>query len=33
MRILGIVTIGQSPRSDMVPEMINWLPRSLAARP
>jgi protein AroM len=26
MTTLGIVTIGQSPRSDMVPEMINWLP-------
>jgi protein AroM len=26
MSILGVVTIGQSPRSDMVPELINWLP-------
>jgi protein AroM len=26
MTVLGVVTIGQSPRSDMVPEMINWLP-------
>jgi protein AroM len=26
MSILGIVTIGQSPRSDMVPELIDWLP-------
>jgi protein AroM len=26
MTVLGVVTIGQSPRSDMVPEMTNWLP-------
>jgi len=26
MTVLGVVTIGQSPRVDMVPEMRDWLP-------
>lgn len=32
MTVLGIVTIGQSPRSDMVPEMLQWLPSSVEVR-
>ncbi|WP_350274309.1 AroM family protein [Kribbella sp. HUAS MG21] len=32
MSVLGVVTIGQSPRSDMVPEMIQWLPPSVEVR-
>lgn len=26
MTVLGVVTIGQAPRTDMVPELIDWLP-------
>ncbi len=32
MTVLGVVTIGQSPRSDMVPEMLQWLPSSVEVR-
>ncbi|WP_329001954.1 AroM family protein [Kribbella sp. NBC_00709] len=32
MTVLGVVTIGQSPRSDMVPEMMRWLPSSVEVR-
>ena len=32
MTVLGVVTIGQSPRSDMVPELIEWLPSSVEVR-
>ncbi|MFF0270938.1 AroM family protein [Kribbella sp. NPDC004536] len=32
MTVLGVVTIGQSPRSDMFPELLQWLPSSVEVR-
>ena len=32
MTVLGVVTIGQSPRSDMFPELLQWLPSTVEVR-